>query len=155
MSRHGITLQWRHNGCDCVSNHQPHDCLFNRLFGLRSNKTSKLHVTGLCTGNSPEPVNSPHKWPVMRKMFPFDDVIMTLRMTVPMLRKSSGHNRCLSQRSSNALIFFMFTWTSCWTNSWDTGELPQGSCDVTVMWFDSDPILATLVWFWPQTHRSR
>ena len=23
-----------------------------------------------------EPVNSPHKWPVTRKMFPFDDVIM-------------------------------------------------------------------------------
>ena len=23
------------------------------------------------------PVNSPHKWPVTRKMFPFDDVIMT------------------------------------------------------------------------------
>ena len=22
------------------------------------------------------PVNSPHKWPVMRKMFPFDDLIM-------------------------------------------------------------------------------
>ena len=26
------------------------------------------------------PVNSPHKWPVMRKMFPFDDVIM---LTLP------------------------------------------------------------------------
>ena len=25
------------------------------------------------------PVNSPHKWPVMRKMFPFDDVIMMRR----------------------------------------------------------------------------
>ena len=25
------------------------------------------------------PVNSPHKWPVTRKMFPFDDVIMNLR----------------------------------------------------------------------------
>ena len=25
------------------------------------------------------PVNSPHKWPVMRKMFPFDDVIMVLQ----------------------------------------------------------------------------
>ena len=25
---------------------------------------------------SPGPVNSQHKWPVMRKMFPFDDVIM-------------------------------------------------------------------------------
>ena len=24
------------------------------------------------------PVNSPHKWPVTRKMFPFDDVIMLL-----------------------------------------------------------------------------
>ena len=23
------------------------------------------------------PVNSPHKWPVTRKMFPFDDIIMT------------------------------------------------------------------------------
>ena len=27
-------------------------------------------------GNSPGPVNSPHKGPVTRKMFPFDDVIM-------------------------------------------------------------------------------
>ena len=25
------------------------------------------------------PVNSPHKWPVTRKMFPFDDVIMILQ----------------------------------------------------------------------------
>ena len=39
-------------------------------------KTSKLRITGLCAGNSPGPVNSPHKWPVTREMFPFDDVIM-------------------------------------------------------------------------------
>ena len=32
---------------------QPHDCLFNRLFGRRSKKTSKFRVTGLCAGNSP------------------------------------------------------------------------------------------------------
>ena len=25
------------------------------------------------------PVNSPHKWPVTRKMFPFDDVIMGIQ----------------------------------------------------------------------------
>ena len=49
---------------------------FNRLFRRRSRKTSKLRVTGLCAGNSPGPVNSPHKGPVTRKMFPFDDVIM-------------------------------------------------------------------------------
>ena len=47
------TLQWRHNGRDGVSNHQPHDCLLNRLFGRRSKKTSNLRVTGLCAGNSP------------------------------------------------------------------------------------------------------
>ena len=47
------TLQWRHNERDGVSNHQPHDCLLNRLFGRRSNKTSKLRVTGLCVVNSP------------------------------------------------------------------------------------------------------
>ena len=47
------TLQWRHNGRDCVSNHQPYDCLLNPLFRRRSKKTSKLRVTDLCVGNSP------------------------------------------------------------------------------------------------------
>ena len=37
-------------------------------------KISKPCVTGFCVGNSP--VNSPRKWPVTRKMFPFGDVIM-------------------------------------------------------------------------------
>ena len=67
------TLRWRHNDHAGVSNHQPHGCLLNRLF---RQKTSKLRVTGLCAGNSPGPVNSPHNGPVTRKMFPFDDVIM-------------------------------------------------------------------------------
>ena len=48
-----IPLQWRHNGLDSVSNHQPHDCLLNRLSRLRSKKTWKLRVTGLCAENSP------------------------------------------------------------------------------------------------------
>ena len=48
-----IALQWHHNGHDSVSNHQPQQCLFNRLFGRRSKKTSKIRVTGLCVGNSP------------------------------------------------------------------------------------------------------
>ena len=46
-------LHWRHYGRDSVSNHQPHDCLLNRLFRRRSKKTSKLPVTSLCVGNSP------------------------------------------------------------------------------------------------------
>ena len=47
------TLQWRHNERDGDSNHQPHNCLLNRLFRRRSKKTSKLRVTGLCAGISP------------------------------------------------------------------------------------------------------
>ena len=66
-----IALQWRHNEHDGVSNHQPYDCLLNRLFIRRWKKTSKLRVTGLCEGCIPR-----HKGPVTRKMFPFDDVIM-------------------------------------------------------------------------------
>ena len=45
-----VTSQWAR----CVSNHQPLDCLLNRLFRRRSKKTSKLRATGLCAGNSPE-----------------------------------------------------------------------------------------------------
>ena len=76
------SLHWRHNDHDGVSNHQPHGCSLNRLFRRRSKKTSKLRVTGLCVGNSPGPVNSPHKGPVTRKMFPFDDVIMYFSVTL-------------------------------------------------------------------------
>ena len=47
---HPITLQWRHNERDGVSNHQPYDCLLSRLY--RPKKISKLRVTGLCEGNS-------------------------------------------------------------------------------------------------------
>ena len=50
-SIHSITL-WRHNERHGISNHQPHDCLLNCLFRRRSKKTSNLHVTGLCEGNS-------------------------------------------------------------------------------------------------------
>ena len=49
----GLALQWLHNERDGVSNHQPHDYLFNRLFRGTSKKTSKLRVTGLCVENSP------------------------------------------------------------------------------------------------------
>ena len=37
--------------------------------------TSLAFVRGIHRG----PVNSPHKWPVKRKMFPFDDVIMKMQ----------------------------------------------------------------------------
>ena len=64
-----VSLHWRHNDHGGVSNHQPRGCLLDRLFRRRWRKTSKLRVTGLCVGNSPGPVNSPHKGPVTRKCF--------------------------------------------------------------------------------------
>ena len=74
--RYSFSLHWRHNGRVGVSNHRPYDCLLNRLFRRRSKNASKFRVAGLCEGNHRWPVNSPHKGPVTRKMFPFDDVIM-------------------------------------------------------------------------------
>ena len=94
-------LRWRHNDHDSVSNHQPHGCLLNRLFRRRSKKTSKLRVTGLCVGNSPEPVNSPHKGPVTRKMFPFDDVIM------PYIYSTGIENRSLRRFHQHWLFTYM------------------------------------------------
>ena len=70
------SLQWRHNGHDSVSNHQPHDCLLNRLFRRRSKKNQSSASLAFVRGIHRRPVNSPHKWPVTRKMFPFDDVII-------------------------------------------------------------------------------
>ena len=69
------SLQWRHN--ERVSNHQPRDCLFKCLFRHRSMKPSKLASLAFVRGIYRWPVNSPHKGPATRKMFPFDDVIMS------------------------------------------------------------------------------
>ena len=45
------------------------------------------------------PVNSPHKWPVMRKMFPFDDVIMVIiNIKMP--------NGIVALLFSNILLYF-------------------------------------------------
>ena len=77
-----IPLQWRHNEHDGISNHQPHDCFLNCLFRRRSKKISKLRVTGLFAGNSPVTGEFPAQRPVTRKMFPFDDIIMSQRQWI-------------------------------------------------------------------------
>ena len=44
----------------------------------QQSSASLAFVRGIYRG----PVNAPHKWPVTRKMFPFDDVIMLAIVTV-------------------------------------------------------------------------
>ena len=46
-----IPMQWRHNGCLVVSNHQHIDCLVSRLSRRISKKITKLRFTSLCEGN--------------------------------------------------------------------------------------------------------
>ena len=71
-----LSLQWLHDGPDVVSNHQPHDCLLNRIFRRGSKKTSKLAVTGLCAGNLPVTGAFPAQMTSRAEIFPFDDVIL-------------------------------------------------------------------------------
>ena len=70
------SLRWRHDGRDSVSNHQPHDCLLNGYSGADQRKKQSSASLAFVRGIHRGPVNSPHKWPVTLKMFPFDDVIM-------------------------------------------------------------------------------
>ena len=76
------SLRWRHNGRDGVSNHQSHECLLNHLF---KSKHQSKHQRSASLAFVWGPVNSRHKWPVTRKMFPFDDVIMMGRWVSPCL----------------------------------------------------------------------
>ena len=86
------SLQWRHNWCDCVLNHQPHD-RYSIVYSdadqrKHQSSASLVFVRGIHRG----PVNSPHKCPVTRKMFPFDDVIMWRHMgPVSMYRYGDSH----------------------------------------------------------------
>ena len=125
------TLRWRHIGRDGVSNHQPYDCLLNRLFRRRSKTASKLRVTGLCVGIHRGPINSPHKWPVTRKMFPFHDVIMyntkksKLKMEATSTERLIGYvetclillNHCWQPKSRHYSVCFLY-WKShlVWTS---------------------------------------
>ena len=70
------TLPWRHNGRDGVSNHRQLDRFLKRLFNHRSKKTSKLHVTGICAGNSPVTGEFATQSASNAENIPFDDIIM-------------------------------------------------------------------------------
>ena len=73
-----ITLQWRRNECDGISNHQP-EILYSTVYsGADQRKGQNSTSLALVRGIHRSPVNSPHKGPVTREMFPFDDVIMVI-----------------------------------------------------------------------------
>ena len=60
-----------------VSDHRQLDCWFNSLFRLTTTNTSKIRMTRVfCERKPPFTNGSLHKWPEMRKEFPFYDVII-------------------------------------------------------------------------------
>ena len=62
------SLQWRHNGF-----------VYSTVYsGADQRKHQSSASLAFVRGMHRWPVNSPHKWPVTRKMLPFDDAIMML-----------------------------------------------------------------------------
>ena len=66
------SLRWRRNGRDGVSNH----CLTIVYSTVYSDVDQNIEALAFVRVIHWWPVKSPQKWPVTRKMSPFDDVIM-------------------------------------------------------------------------------
>ena len=122
VSGRAAILRWRHNGRNSVSNHQPYDCLLNRLFSGRSNKTSKLRVTGLCAGNSPgtgefpsQMVSNAENASIWWRHHISENVVSPRRWAGPFYRTLSileqknlaGHGRILLPLSKWAIFFYL------------------------------------------------
>ena len=85
-------LRWRHNERHGISNHRRLSCVLNRLFRRESKKNQSSVSLAFVRGIHRWPVNSPHKGPVTRKMFPFYDVIILMLYRLnPYFRHSKMH----------------------------------------------------------------
>ena len=72
------SLQWRHNErqITCLT------IVYSTVYsGADQRKHQSSASLAFVRGINRRAVNSPHKWPVTRKMFPFDDVIMCIYTT--------------------------------------------------------------------------
>ena len=74
-SNPAISLQWRHNERDGVSNHRRFRCELFVQAQIKEITKAPRHLA-FVSGIHRWPLNSPHKGPVTRKKFPFDDVFM-------------------------------------------------------------------------------
>ena len=110
-----FNLQSQYQGCQCrktPDHHKPHynDVIMGTIASritsfmivfstVYSDADKRKHQSSaslaFVRGIHREPVNSPHKWPVTRKMFPFEDVIMSLYDLTMLVshgfRSISGH----------------------------------------------------------------
>ena len=100
-----LSLQWSHNGRDGVSDHQPHDFYLTVYTGADQRKHQSSASLAFVRGIHRWPVNSPHKGPVTRKTFPFDDVIMwTVIINYKYNRYFSHQHTCISINIRNLTL---------------------------------------------------
>ena len=61
------------------------------------------------------PVNSPHKWPVKRKMFPFDDVIMYVLHELPLVNLFDHQLHCGCILTNDCLSYIKLQHEYAWS----------------------------------------
>ena len=132
-----IALQWQHER-DGVANHRCPNYSFKHLFRRRSEKISKLCVTGLCEGNQPVTGGSAHMGWVTGKMCPF-----SLENLCSLLAAYFYANRTLSKRICmklpQSVTVLQLIYSSC------------GTLYITYIWSLKKLIIpATFFVVWPQ-----
>ena len=133
-----LPLQWRHNERDGVSNHQPHDCLLDRLFRRRSEKTSKLRITDLCAGNSPVTGEL-----TAQRASNAEHVSIWWRHHA-MMELWHGSVFCINY-SLRFDVVFVVGWINCWTINRVADDLRRYTTHVTSLKFHRSNILARMV----------
>ena len=76
-------LQWHHNECNGMSNHRHLNCLLNLLFNCKSKKHLSSMSLAFVRGIHWWLVYSPHKEPVMQKMFSVDVILLSAWLDLP------------------------------------------------------------------------
>ena len=132
-SNGNISLQWRH--MDTIASlitslTVVYSIVYSDADQRKHQSSASLaFVWGILRG----PLNSPQKWPVTRKMFPFDDVIM-FRVTGLMCREFTC-DQYKGQWCGNLMFSLICTWTNGWVNNRHASDLRRHRAhyDVIVM----------------------
>ena len=114
MSITRSALQWCHNERDGFT-----IIVYSTVYsGTDHRKHQSSTSLAFVRGIHRWPVNSPHKWPVTRKMFPFDDVIMDIALV---MTHGISHSSC-----TNVFLWCVLVWcdTDRFTNALQGWILP-------------------------------
>ena len=141
-----ITLQWSHNERDGVSNHWRLVSIAcsNVSSGVDQRKHQSSASLAFVRGIHRGPVNSPHKRPVTRKMFPFDDVIIFfLLFPFPdashLLHLSVGLNAvCL-------VLCLVILLSNCLVNKW-IHQIDRETVYKVMSWTSNSAMIRTEPW---------